>query len=512
MLAKLFRPACILPFFAVCFSACPAPAQSLGIFEGQSDVGSVNPPGVASYSLATGVYTISSSGANLWSTTDGFHFLWKKASGDLALAADIDFPAKTGTHNPHRKAILIFRQTLDADAAYADVAQHGSGLIGLQFRQAKGDTTQSIELDSGAPSRVRLEKRGDTFTLYLSFHGEPLHPSGAAVKLHLDEPFYVGIGLSAHDPTVVETATFTHLEYEQLAPPAASPALALYSSLQAITIDPTARRSIVVYTARARAQAPNWSRDGQSLLFNQDGRLYTVAADGKGTPQPLDTGAASDCSGSHGFSPDGKWLAVSCSMPGMTGRHLAILSSTGGAPRLLTANVSYFHSWSPDGKTILFTRSSQGSNNIYAISVDGGPETALTTGSGISDDPDFSADGQYVYFNTDRWGGMQIARMKPDGSHVEQVTFDHFKNWTPHPSPDGRSVVFLSYDPEVTTHASDQDIALRILSTADNKIRVLTTLVGGNGSMNVPNWSPDSKSLAFVSYLMLPPGPDGTAE
>jgi Tol biopolymer transport system component len=359
---------------------------------------------------------------------------------------------------------------------------------------------------------VRLEKHGDTFTLYLSLHGEPLHPSGAAIKLHLAEPFYAGIGLSAHDPSAVETATFSHLEYEQLAPPAASPALALYSTVQAIAVDPAVPRSVVVYTARARAQAPNWSRDGHSLLFNQAGRLYTVPVDGQGTPQPLDTGAATNCSGSHGFSPDGKWLAVSCSMPGMTGRHLAILPSAGGAPRLLTTSVSYFHSWSPDGKTILFTRSSGGSNNIYAISVDGGPETALTSGSGISDDPDFSADGQFIYFNTDRWGGMQIARMKPDGSNVEQITFDHFKNWTPHPSPDGRSIVFLSYNPEVTTHAANQDIALRILSTADGTIRVLCTTVGGDGSMNVANWSPDSKRLAFVSYQMLPPETDRAVE
>ncbi len=500
MLTPLFRPVCVLSVLACSLGAVRSAAQSLGIFEGQSDVGSVTPPGSAQYSLATGIYTITSSGANLWSTTDGFHFLWKKASGDIALAADIDFPVKTGAHNEHRKAILIFRQNLDADSAYADAAQHGSGLTGLQFRTAKGDTTQSIELNIDSPTRVRLEKRGDFFTMFVSFHGEPLHPSGASIKLHLDAPFYAGIGLCAHDAKAVETATFSHLEYQQLAPPAATSTGALYSTLQAITIDPNSRRSTVVYTALTRAQAPNWSRDGNAIVFNQAGRIYTVSADGKGTPQPIDTGSATDCSGSHGFSPDGKWLAISCGLPGMTGRHLAIIPSTGGAPRVLTTDVGYFHSWSPDGKTILFTRGDHGANNIYSISVEGGPETALTTGTGISDDPDYSPDGQFVYFNTDRWGGMQIARMRPDGSQVEQITFDNFKNWTPHPSPDGQSIVFISYSPEVTTHASDQEIALRILSTVDNKIRVLTNLVGGNGSMNVPNWSPDSKRLAFVSY------------
>jgi TolB protein len=492
----------LLPF------ACAAGAQSPGIFDGQSDVGAVNPPGSAHFDASTGVYTISSAGANLWGTTDGFHFLWKKATGDIALTADIDFPVKTGTHSEHRKAILIFRQTLDADSAYADAAQHGSGLIGLQFRQTKGDTTQSIELNIDAPSRVRLEKRGDTFTMFVSLHGEPLHQSGAAIKLHLDEPFYAGIGLSAHDPNAVETATFSHLELA----PLAAPGPVLYSTLQAIEIDPAAPRSTVAFSALGRAMAPNWSRDGSSLVFTQDGQIYAVPADGKGTPRQIDTGLAFDCSGSHGFSPDGKLFAVTCSMPGMTGRHLVIIPSAGGTARLVTADVGYFHSWSPDGKTILFTRGGHGANNIYAISVDGGPETALTAGTGISDDPDYSADGQSIYFNTDRWGGMQIARMRPDGSHVEQVTFDNFHNWTPHPSPDGKSIVFISYPSEVTTHAANKDIALRILSTSDNKIRVLTNLVGGDGSMNVANWSPDSKRLAFVSYQLLPAEDSGAGK
>jgi Tol biopolymer transport system component len=172
---------------------------------------------------------------------------------------------------------------------------------------------------------------------------------------------------------------------------------------------------------------------------------------------------------------------------------------------MVTANPdSYFHGWSPDGKTILFTRPSYGAGNIYSISAESGAETALTTGTGISDDPDFSADGKFIYFNTDRWGGMQIARMRPDGANVEQMTFDKFKNWTPHPSPDGKSVAFLSYGPDVTTHASNKDITLRILTPDDDKTRMLMQLVGGNGSMNVNNWSPDSERLAFVTYELLP--------
>jgi len=158
--------------------------------------------------------------------------------------------------------------------------------------------------------------------------------------------------------------------------------------------------------------APNWSRDGKSLAFTRDGRIYTIPVVG-GTPQLLDVRDLSSCSGSHGFSPDGKWFALTCSAADQPDRRVYIVPATGGKPRLLTQNTGWFHSWSPDGKTILFTRGGHGSGNIYAISVDGGPETALTTGTGLSDDPDYSPDGKYIYFNTDRWGGMQIGRMLP---------------------------------------------------------------------------------------------------
>ncbi len=501
---------CILSSLAL-FLSVPltfAQSQATGVFEGQSDIGSVTPPGTASFDSTPGVYTIHSAGANLWGTTDGFHFLWKKVSGDVSLTADIDFPEKTGTHNEHRKAILIFRQTLDADGAYVDAAQHGVGLTALQFRDAKRATTQSIELNIDPPKRLRLEKHGDEFTMFVSFHGEPLHQVGAAAKMHLDEPFYAGIGLSAHDPNTVETATFAHVELKPLAAPAAAPQLALYSSLKAIEIDPGARRAIVAYTTKARAMAPNWSRDGKTLIFVQDGKMFRVAADGLGdrgvTAEQIDTGAATGCNGSHGLSPDGKWLAITCTIASNPGNRVFIIPTSGGTPRSVTANPdSYFHTWSPDGKTIVFTRPNHGSLNIYAISVDGGAETALTNGTGVSDDPDYSPDGQYIYFNTDRWGGMQIARMHADGSGVEQVTHDNFHNWTPHPSPDGKSIAYIAYWPDVTTHAANKDVALHLLSTSDGSIRVLTNFMGGDGSMNVPNWSPDSKSLAFVTYEFL---------
>ena len=510
----------VVPSFSLCLFACslwlvssPLTAQSkagsLGLFESQSDVGSVTPAGTAVYDPATGVYTLTSAGTNLWATTDGFHFVWKKMSGDLSLTADIDFPIKAGDHNPHRKAILIFRQSLDADAVYADAALHGAGLTALQSRAAKGAETTGLELNITAPRRLRLTKRGDTISMFLSMTGEPLHPAGASSKLHLDGPFYVGIGLCSHDPKVVETATFSHVELKELAPPAAA-APVVISTLQTIAATDDTRREIV-YTERGRIEAPNWTKDNLELVFDGNGRMFKIPVQ-SGTPTEIDTGDATGCTGSHGLSPDGKLLAITCTTPAYPGRHVFIIPSAGGTPRVVTEHPdSYFHSWSPDGKTIAFTRPSHGSSNILSIPIEGGAETALTTGTGISDDPDYSADGRHIYFNSDRSGSMEIWRMKADGSQPEQITFDGLNSWTPHPSPDGKWIVFVSYGKGTTGHLANKDVALRILSatstataTADNKIRVLTNFVGGDGSMNVSFWSPDSKNLAFVSYELIP--------
>ena len=511
-------------FIGTGIAAAQTAGSGLGVFENQADVGSVVPPGVATFDAATGVYTIRSAGANLWVNVDGFHFVWKKVSGDVSLTADVKLGDASPTASPHRKALLMFRQTLDSDAIYADAAIHGSGETALQYRRNKGDTTQDIAFNIGAPQRLRLEKRGDTITLFLSMHGEPLHQVGASIKLHFDGDFYAGLGVCAHNKDAVEQAAFAHVDLQPLMPPPTPASMALYSTLQTIAIDNNARMAFVIQTGKGQMEAPNWSRDGKTLIFNRAGKLWSVpASEGDGAiaeATPIDIGNASDCTGSHGLSPDGKWLAITCTMPDYPGRRVyvvpaagAIVPATGGAPRMVTANPdSYFHSWSPDGKTILFTRPSHGSGNIYSISIDGGAETALTTGAGISDDPDFSADGQWIYFNSDRAGGMQIWRMKPDGSKPEQVTFDENRNWTPHPSPDGNSILILSYDKDVTSHAANKDVTLRILNVADGKIRDLVRIVGGSGSDNVPNWAPDGAHFAFVSYQFLPADDNGSAQ
>lgn len=491
---------CLLPLNEA-LVAQSAPRQ-IGLFEGSSDVGTVLHAGKTVFDPRQGTYTVTGSGENMWKSEDAFQFVWKKASGDMVLTADVRFPAEGG--NPHRKAVLMVRQNLENDAVYADVALHGSGLTALQYRLAKSAPTRDIELNIDAPARLRLEKRGDLFTLYLGNAGEPLRPAGAAAKVHLEGSFYVGLGVCSHDKDRSETAVFSNVSLESPAPTTSAKPI-LWSTLQSMALEPIFRRGVVAYTTEGYLEAPNWSRDGKELIFDQGGKMYRVAVDG-GKPQLIETGAVDHCNGSHGLSPDGSSLAITCSPAGGPGAQIFRVPLGGGEPKLVTQNPqSYWHSWSPDGKTILFTRPANGSLNIFAIPAEGGKEVALTTGTGVSDDPDYSPDGKYIYFNSDRAGGsMQIWRMHPDGSSPEQITSDERNNWTPHPSPDGKWIVYLSYDKDVKGHPANKEIEVRLMSLSDRKIETLVNILGGSGTMNVPSWAPDSQHVAFVSYELLP--------
>jgi Tol biopolymer transport system component len=222
-----------------------------------------------------------------------------------------------------------------------------------------------------------------------------------------------------------------------------------------------------------------------------------------GTPTVLDTGFATRCNNDHGVSPDGASLVISDQSQERRQSLIYVLPVTGGQPRRVTAQgPSYWHGWSPDGKTLAFCGERNGEFDIYSIPAEGGQETRLTTAKGLDDGPEFSPDGRSIYFNSVRTGKMQIWRMRTDGSAQEQVTADEFNNWFPHLSPDGRRLVFLSYEKDVTGHPENKDVTLRMLTLESGKIEILARLFGGQGTINVPCWSPDGRKIAFVAYWL----------
>lgn len=277
----------------------------------------------------------------------------------------------------------------------------------------------------------------------------------------------------------------------------------LQSSLETYNIETGERE--VIYRVRDHIEAPNWSPDGTYFLFNSNGKLYTIPVEG-GEPSELNTGFADNCNNDHGFSPDGTMLAISHSPEG-EGSKIYVLPASGGTPRLVTEKApSYWHGWSPDGKTLVYPAQREGEFDIYAISVEGGEEKKLTSAKRLDDGAEYTPDGKWIYFNSVRSGVMKIYRMRPDGTGVEQITDNvEYADWFPHPSPDGEKIVFLSYDASVEGHPANKDVVLRLMEIDGSNTEVVVELFGGQGTINVPSWSPDSKKFAFVSYKWVEP-------
>src|SRR6266496_1303365 len=490
----------------------------VGIFEDHADVGTVLHPGSSTFDAATKTYTRRGSGENMWATADAYQFAWKKVSGDVELTADVQFPNTAG--NPHKKAALILRQSLDSGSVYADIALHGNGLLALQYRDENGGVTREIKsnlspADPNAPPpgpvappiRLRLTRSGDFLYMSVAAPGEASHYDGESIRVPLKGEFYAGIGICAHDKNAAEEVSFSNVQLHALTSSTEKPVLV--STLETVAVSSTDRQ--VVYSAEGRFEAPNWSRDGSYLLFNRNGHVEKLPVKG-GTSEVVNTGDQNRLNNDHGISPDGTQLAISDNSQETKSASGApthdslvyVLPISGGTPRRLTlTGPSYWHRWSPDGKTLAFIGQRNGEFDVYTIPVTGGEETRLTTAKGLDDGAEYSPDGQYIYFNSERTGHMQIWRMKADGSQQEQGLSDGYNNWFPHISPDGKWMVFLTYEVNVTGHPEGKNVMLRLMSLETKKITELANLYGGQGTINVPSWSPDSKRVAFVSYALI---------
>ena len=254
-------------------------------------------------------------------------------------------------------------------------------------------------------------------------------------------------------------------------------------------------------------EAPNWTSDGQWLIYNSGGKLYKLSPDQPGEPEQIETAYAVRCNNDHVLSADGQQIAISHGTKEDGQSRIYTLPITGGTPRLVTPMApSYLHGWSPDGKQLAYCAARKGNFDVYVIPAEGGEEQRLTTAEGLDDGPEYAPDGKHIWFNSVRSGLMQVWRMKADGSEQTQMTFDETRNsWFPHVSPDGQQVVFITYykgDLEPGQHLANKNVELRIMPATGGESRLLVKLFGGQGTINVNSWAPDSRRFAFVSYRL----------
>ncbi len=281
------------------------------------------------------------------------------------------------------------------------------------------------------------------------------------------------------------------------------------SELTTINADGTGRE--VIFTSDEIIEAPNWTPDGQWLIINAGGELWRIAPDGSGLAK-IDTGACRDLNNDHVLSPDGRTVYISNQSDGL----IYAVPIGGGTPRLVSNRHStpfhyYLHGVSPDDKTLAYVavegKSPHVRVNMFTIPTAGGPDTRLSDVSYPNDGPEYSPDGKWIYFNSERNasrpGHAQCYRMRPDGTGIEQLTHDERVNWFPHASPDGKQYVYISYPSGTEGHPPNKQVQLKIMPPDGSSHREVVSLFGGQGTINVNSWAPDSKRFAYVAYPVM---------
>jgi len=473
-------------------------SKSIGVFDGQADIGNVLHAGSGTFNAKRQEYALSGSGTNIWATADEFHFLWKRLKGDFIVYTRANLVGK-GV-DPHRKIGWMARAGLEANSAHVSAAVHGDGLTSLQFRRTAGAATEENRAMGTSADIIQLERRGNTYTMRVAKFGEPFEIREVA-NIALGDEVYVGVFVGSHNKDVVEKSVFGDVRISVPAKiDAPSGKMDLGSRLELMDIA-TGKRE-VVFTAPNSIQAPNWTPNGKTLLYNSEGLMYTFDLASRQS-KVLNTGDVKNNNNDHVLAFGGKMLGLSSGVKELGGSIIYTVPVTGGTPKQITPKgPSYLHGWSPDGKDLVFCGSRNNEYDVYKVPAAGGPEIRLTDAKGLDDGPEYSPDGQHIYFNSNRTGTMQIWRMKPDGSQQEAVTTGDFHDWFAHISPDGKWMVFLSFlkeEVKAGDHPPYKHVYIRLMPTAGGQPKVIAYLYGGQGSINTPSWSPDSKRIAFVS-------------
>lgn len=488
-------------FLIFCLMSYTSIAQkAVGIFENTTDVGPVRHAGNTAYNPETQVYGLSGSGANIWFGKDEFHYACNKLTGNFLLQCRGKLLGE-GV-DPHRKFGWMVRTSLDSSAAMVCATVHGDGLTAIQFRKKNGMNIEEVKSPVKMPDVIHLERKGRSFFLSVACFGDEFW-TVEVPDFDFPTEMYAGLFVCSHNADVVEKAEFDNVRMVIPAAPDFQPYRDYIGSHIEI-MEVETGRSKIIHSAPNSLQAPNWTPDDKYLIYNSEGLIYRLEL-ASGKIEVLLTDFVKSNNNDHVLSFDGKMLGLSSSSgEAEFGSLIYTVPVEGGKPKRITPiGPSYLHGWSPDGKWLTYTAGRDGAYNIYKTPADGsGPEVKLTDFPTLDDGPEYSPDEEWIYFNSARTGLMELWRMRPDGSQQEQLTDDDLQNWFPHFSPDGKEIVFISYlKSEVQTddHPFYKHVYLRKMPADGGRPKVIGYLYGGQGTINVPSWSPDGKKIAFVS-------------
>ncbi|PRX43241.1 TolB family protein [Salegentibacter salegens] len=471
----------------------------LGVFENEVTIGGTNPIGELDYNSDLQEYSFVFSQDAEPGGSNPFHYLYKSIQGNFILRTQLSFEDDAGSES---NAGWIIRDNLGPKSAEVIAQVKNSGTASLRSNTIEG--LKSEEVPISQVSVLQLERRGNVYYFSSAEWGDPF----TTVKIeneNLRSEVFAGLFFK---PGSKEASGKVIVSNVRIIKPA-GPDFEQYqeylgSNLEILNVE-TGKRKIL-YNSAHSIQAPNWVNKDKDLIYNSNGYLYRYDLKSEKVEQ-IETGFATNNNNDHVFSFDESILGISHHNHEDDGASsLYIMDPAGDTlPQKITRDgvgASYLHGISPDNKRLIFTGDRKGKMDIYSIDIDTKKETQLTDTEYLDDGSEYSPDGKYIYFNSNRNGKMHLWRMKPDGSEQEQLTFDPKHNdWFPHVSPDGKWIAFISFPPEIDSgdHPFYQRCLLRLMPVDGGEPKVIAYIYGGQGSINVPSWSSDSKHIAFVT-------------
>ncbi len=469
-----------------------------GIFDNSVTIGDVTEEGRFLYDPANQSYKITGTNSG---NEEVMNYMWKAIQGNFIIRAVVEIG---GDLSGQSELGWSVRNNIAPESEFVNASIDGSGAAFMNIREVRGGETGTYHLDVNEPNVIQLARYGNQFVMKAAKMGEPLQELDE-FEVDLNNEIFAGLYVQSGDSNEFETVSFKNVRIVKPAPEDFD----FYqdylgSRMEVIDIE-TGNRTVLFETEHS-FEAPNWHPNDQKLVFNSNGYLYNYDFETEKITH-LNTGFAINNNNDHVITFDGTQIAISHHVPEDNNQSTIFILPIEGSnePQQVSqtgAGHAFLHGISPDNQTVIFTGWRNDKYDIYAADVNTMEETQLTDTPYLDDGSEYSPDGEYIYFNSNRTGAMQIWRMRPDGSEQTQLTFDeNFNDWFPHVSPDGKWIAFLSYGTDVESgdHPFYREVTLRLMPVEGGEPRIIAYLYGGQGTINVPSWSPDSRRFAFVS-------------